>query len=250
MTGLFQSIITVVLFILILGVLVVIHELGHFVTARPCQASGSSSSASASRRGPRSCASSGETALHAQLAADRRLREARRRGRRPTPTIRAPSRTQGLPDQALILVAGVAMNVAPGLRHLHRHRLARRRRSSASVLRGPARTRRPPRPACSRVSDRRHRRPALPVLRRPDAITGLRDRRRRDLTLTSRDADGTQRDVPSRSGRRPRSTPRRARWASRREQAVRGLLLRPVRHQRPADGDPDRGRARRSAGSG
>jgi regulator of sigma E protease len=32
--GLLQSIITIVLFILILGVLVVIHELGHFVTAR------------------------------------------------------------------------------------------------------------------------------------------------------------------------------------------------------------------------
>ncbi len=34
MTGFFQSIITVVLFLAILGVLVVIHELGHFVTAR------------------------------------------------------------------------------------------------------------------------------------------------------------------------------------------------------------------------
>ncbi len=34
MTGFFQSIITIVLFILILGVLVVIHELGHFFAAR------------------------------------------------------------------------------------------------------------------------------------------------------------------------------------------------------------------------
>ena len=34
MTGFFQSIITVVLFIFILGTLVIIHELGHFVTAR------------------------------------------------------------------------------------------------------------------------------------------------------------------------------------------------------------------------
>ena len=34
MTGLVQSIITIVLFILILGVLVIIHELGHFFTAR------------------------------------------------------------------------------------------------------------------------------------------------------------------------------------------------------------------------
>lgn len=34
MTGAIQSLITIVLFVLILGVLVVIHELGHFVTAR------------------------------------------------------------------------------------------------------------------------------------------------------------------------------------------------------------------------
>ena len=34
MTGLVQSIITIVLFIAILGILVVIHEVGHFVTAR------------------------------------------------------------------------------------------------------------------------------------------------------------------------------------------------------------------------
>ena len=34
MTGFFQSIITIVLFLAILGTLVVIHELGHFVTAR------------------------------------------------------------------------------------------------------------------------------------------------------------------------------------------------------------------------
>ena len=33
-TGFFQSIITIVLFFAILGILVVIHELGHFVTAR------------------------------------------------------------------------------------------------------------------------------------------------------------------------------------------------------------------------
>ena len=34
MTGFFQSIITIVLFLAILGILVIIHELGHFVTAR------------------------------------------------------------------------------------------------------------------------------------------------------------------------------------------------------------------------
>ena len=34
MTGFVQSLITIALFILILGVLVVIHEIGHFVTAK------------------------------------------------------------------------------------------------------------------------------------------------------------------------------------------------------------------------
>ena len=34
MTSLFQSVVTIGLFILILGALVLIHELGHFVTAR------------------------------------------------------------------------------------------------------------------------------------------------------------------------------------------------------------------------
>ena len=34
MTAVVQSIITIVLFIAILGILVVIHEVGHFVTAR------------------------------------------------------------------------------------------------------------------------------------------------------------------------------------------------------------------------
>src|SRR5688572_25874274 len=34
MTGFLQSIVTIVLFLAILGILVVIHELGHFVTAR------------------------------------------------------------------------------------------------------------------------------------------------------------------------------------------------------------------------
>ena len=95
-TGFVQSIITIVLFILILGVLVIIHELGHFVTARACQGPRPRvrHRLPAAGEGP---ARPGRDALHPQLAADRRLREARGRGRRPTPTIRARSRTRACP---------------------------------------------------------------------------------------------------------------------------------------------------------
>ena len=95
-TGFFQSIITIVLFILILGALVIIHELGHFVTARAVQRPGPRvrHRLPAAGQGP---AQQGRDRLHPQLAADRRLREARGRGRRPTPTIRARSRTRACP---------------------------------------------------------------------------------------------------------------------------------------------------------
>ena len=79
-TGFFQSIITIVLFILILGALVVIHELGHFVTARLPNVRVLEFGIGFPPRA-KVLRNKGETALHAQLAADRRLREARGRGR-------------------------------------------------------------------------------------------------------------------------------------------------------------------------
>ena len=81
MTGFLQSIITIVLFFAILGILVVIHELGHFVTARLAERPGPRvrDRLPAAGQGP---ALEGRDPLHAQLAADRRLREARGRGRR------------------------------------------------------------------------------------------------------------------------------------------------------------------------
>ena len=121
MTGFVQSIITIVLFILILGALVIIHELGHFVTARLCQRPRPRvrDRLPAAGQGP---APQGRDALHAELAADRRLRQARGRGRRRrrrSALVRPPS---GCPTKLLILVAGVVDERPPRLRHLHRHR--------------------------------------------------------------------------------------------------------------------------------
>ena len=76
-----DGLITIVLFIVMLGGLVLIHELGHFVTARLAEHPRPRvrDRVPAPRQGP---AGAGRDALHAELAADRRLREARGRGRR------------------------------------------------------------------------------------------------------------------------------------------------------------------------
>ena len=82
MTGFLQSIITIVLFFAILGILVVIHELGHFVTATAGQRPGPRVRhrlvpPPGSAKVLRSTQTQGETLVHAQLAAHRRLRQAR-----------------------------------------------------------------------------------------------------------------------------------------------------------------------------
>ena len=119
MTGFVQSIITIVLFIVILG-----DPRGH-PRARPLR-----HGPAGQRPGPRvrrrlpaagqGPAHEGRDALHAQLAADRRLREARGRGRRRRGR---PALVLGaaLPRRSmLILVAGVADERAARLRDLHR----------------------------------------------------------------------------------------------------------------------------------
>ena len=97
-TALFQSVVTIVLFILILGVARP-HPRARPLRDRPARQRPRPrvrDRLPAARQGP---GQRGETRLHAQLAADRRLREARRRGRRPTPTTRARSRRRSA-DQA------------------------------------------------------------------------------------------------------------------------------------------------------
>ena len=80
----------------------------------------------------------------------------------------------------------------------------------------------------------------------PSALDGLRDRAGETVVLTLVDTDGSRRDVighapAGRRDQRPAGRPRDLR----RDQAVRGVLLRRVRPERPADRDPDRVASRR-----
>ena len=189
MTELVQSLVTIVLFILILGGLVLIHELGHFVTARwarvrvlefgigfPPRAKvlgrGKPDRRGRSRRplraaraaAGRSSPGSDEAAafldearaeldtrparpVHAQLAADRRLRQARGRGRRqrrrPALVRRAPAAGQARhPGRRRrdeprcwrsLIFTGIALSGEPADR-----RPVRRGRSRARPRRPPA----------------------------------------------------------------------------------------------------------------
>ena len=91
-----------------LGLLVVVHELGHFIVARLAGVRVLEFGIGFPPRA-KVLRSEGETALHAQLAAARRVRPARGRGRRiGRPALVRPG---ALPVKLVILVAGVAMNV-------------------------------------------------------------------------------------------------------------------------------------------
>ena len=124
MTGFFQSIITVVLFLAILG------DPRRHPRARPFRdrTPGERPRARIRDRLPaagQGAAREGRDALHAQLAAHRRLREARGRGRqrcgRPTFL-----RGAALPiTKMVILVGGRRHERLARVRDLHRHRLAR-----------------------------------------------------------------------------------------------------------------------------
>ena len=212
MTGFFQSIITIVLFLAILGILVVIHELGHFVTARLAGRPRPRvrPRLPAAGQGP---ARQGRDALHAQLAADRRLREARGRGRqrrRRSALLRRRSRWL---KKMVILAAGVAMNVLLAFVIFTGHRVARLAAHGHPLLRGRAglagrarpasslATRSSPSTGSATSSSRGPTRPRWPALAgRPDGGPD-RGRRRRRRGATSRSRCATRR--PSTPGRAP-----------------------------------------------
>ena len=91
--------VTIVLFIVILGSLVLIHELGHFVTARLAGVRVLEFGIGFPPRA-KVLRSQRRDALHAELAADRRLRQARGRGRRRQPTTRARSSGRSAADRS------------------------------------------------------------------------------------------------------------------------------------------------------
>ena len=85
----------------------------------------------------------------------------------------------------------------------------------------------------------------------PNAITGLRDRAGETITLTIADTAGAQRDVSVTLRTQAEIDAQKGALGHlRRGQALRGLLLRAVRDQRPAAPRSRSGSTRRSAGWG
>ena len=124
MTGFFQSIVTIALFILILGVLVVIHELGHFFTARAFRVRvlefgiGFPPRAKVMR-------SKGETVYTLNWLPIGGFVKLEGEDGTDADDPRSFAAQRYL-TKIVILVAGVAMNVLARVRHLHRHRAVRR----------------------------------------------------------------------------------------------------------------------------
>ena len=242
---------------LILGALVLVHELGHFVTARLAGVRvlefgiGFPPRAKVLRR-------EGRDALHAELAADRRLRQARGRGRRRGGRSALVRPRRAADHGSSSSSPGVVMNL-----------VTRARRSSPliawlatplvgiEVRRGPGRTRRPRRPASQPGDDDPQRSTAGPTSSSAPAdpsTTCARTSARRS-TLTIERADGDARDVTGhppdavgdrRVGGRRSASPRRARRGS----PVRADLLRHVHRPRPAAPRSGSASARPVAGSG
>ena len=251
MTGFVQSIITIVLFILILGGLVVIHELGHFVTARLAKVRvlefgvGFPPRAKVLRIEGRD-RSTRSTGCRSAASSSSRARTA------TTPTTRARSRAQRLADQA----------VDPRRRRAHERRCSRSSIFTGIALAGDARrrrhgrrrssrTRRPRRPGSSRATSivARRRRATYEFFggavagRRPPR-PGRRDRRPRPSSGTDGDARRRHRHAPAAE---PRSTTdaRRARHQPDRARRSTYFCGEYTGHDL-GDGDPDRRAARRS----
>ena len=149
-TGFVQSIITIVLFILILGGLVVIHELGHFVTARLANVRVLEFGIGFPPRA-KVLRSKGETLYTLNWLPIGGFVKLEGEDGNDADDPRSFAAQRCL-TKLLILVAGVAMNVAARVRDLHRHRAGWRRRSSASGSSRSSPARRPPPPASSRAT--------------------------------------------------------------------------------------------------
>ena len=254
MSQVVDVLVTIVLFVVILGGIVLFHELGHFITARlarvrvlefgvgfPPRArvlrTGKPSPedvALAARRREAAIAAAqppggargdpgpgardaDRDPVHAQLAAHRRLREARGRGRRPR---RRPSLVRPGPAarEARHPRRRRVHEPAAVARDLHRHRVVRDARTSGSRSTRSSPDRRPPRPASSPAT---RSSPSTAT----STTTSASGRARRPWTSStawparrSPSASSTRTAPPrrsrSRSGRRRRSRPPRAPSAS------------------------------------
>jgi regulator of sigma E protease len=192
-TGFIQSIITVVLFILILGGLVIIHELGHFFTARAFKVRVLEFGVGFPPRA-KVLASGGETLYTLNwLPIGGFVKLEGEDGTDPDDP-RSFSH-QGLPRKLIILIAGVAMNVvlafviftgiawlASPLAGVKFFEVQPDSPAAAAGLK--------PGEAIVAVDGQTYQ-----FITGPSAITGLRDRAGETITLTVAGADGQQRDV-------------------------------------------------------
>ena len=193
MTGFIQSIITIVLFILILGGLVVIHELGHFVTARLAKVKvlefgiGFPPRAKVMR-------SKGETLYTLNWLPIGGFVKLEGEDGNDADDPRSFS-SQGLGRKLTILVAGVLMNVLvafvifTGIAWLASPFVGVRffevQAGSPAATAGLQ-----PGDAIVAVDGQRYQ-----FMTGPNAVTGLRDRAGETVVLTIADAEGARRDV-------------------------------------------------------
>ena len=193
MTGFFQSIITIVLFILILGLLVIIHELGHFFTARAFKVRVLEFGIGFPPRA-KVLASGGETVYTLNwLPIGGFVKLEGEDGTDPDDP-RSFSH-QGLPKKLTILIAGVVMNVLlafvifTGIAWLASPLVGVRffevQPDSPAAAAGLQ-----PGEAIVAVNGEHYQ-----FITGPNAITGLRDRAGETITLTIADTAGAQRDV-------------------------------------------------------
>jgi regulator of sigma E protease len=193
MTGFVQSIITVVLFILILGGLVIIHELGHFFTARAFKVRVLEFGIGFPPRA-KVLASGGETVYTLNwLPIGGFVKLEGEDGEDPDDP-RSFSH-QGLPKKLTILIAGVAMNVVlafvifTGIAWLASPLVGVKffevQPNSPAAAAGLQ-----PGESIVAVDGQKYQ-----FITGPNAITGLRDRAGEPITLPIAATDGQQRDV-------------------------------------------------------
>ncbi len=194
MTGFFQSIVTIVLFIVILGTLVIIHELGHFVTARLAGVRVLEFGIGFPPRA-RVLRSGGETIYTLNWLPIGGFVKLEGEDGEGADDPRSFSR-QGLLKRLVILVAGVAMNVLlafvifTGIAWLASPNVGVRffevQPNSPAAAAGLQ-----PGDAIVAIDGTRYQ-----FITGPNALTDLRERAGKTVVLTIVDTTGAQRDVP------------------------------------------------------
>ena len=244
MDGLLYTLVAILLFIVILGGLVLVHELGHYLTAKALDVRVLEFGIGFPPRA-KVLRSTGRDAVDAELAADRRVRAHGGRGRRQRgrPALVLGQAAPGPPRDPR---RGRRHQHRARLRHLLRHRAPREpgHRASGSARSSRARPRRLP--ASGRTTDLRRRRRDVRVLRRAQPRRSAARPRRRDRARSTSSGRRRRRRRSARPCGRVEQLSETRRGA-RRSRAGAGLLGR-LRRPRPGTVVPDRRRPGRPLG--